>query len=446
MIDVAERVFGYSDEPWGLLVALWLPWLFVGAYAIVPASVLPVVTDELPIGLAAASWIVTAPQVGAAIAGLPAGVALDRVRNDRAIVLAGLLLIVAGVVGWVAGTGGAYWPLVGSRLAGGAALVTIWVAGTNVLSAGFSLRYRATAVAVYTTGYPAGYGLGQFAAPFLTARFGWPATFPVFSLLAVAAAGPCYLAARPVARRLAESTSTTGDRPAERETSAEHGASTEYGTSIEQGTPAEHETPTERSASVGRDLVAVVTSRAVWAVCIVSFLAYSLYMIFNSWMPTYLVEAFGLSLTESAPFVALLPAVGIVARAGGGVIADRAFDCRERPVVILSFVATTLVVAVLAVPAELGASGAFLAGMVAVGVSIQLQIGVLYTYVQAFVETGQVASAVALVSVVGWVGQFIAPAVTGALVDFTGSYATILGCGAAVCLCGTLAGWLAPEP
>lgn len=79
-------------------------WLFIGAYALVPASVLPVVTRQLNVGLAAASWIVTAPQVGAAVAGIPIGVALDRVNNVRSITVSCVCLFTAGVLGWVAGS------------------------------------------------------------------------------------------------------------------------------------------------------------------------------------------------------------------------------------------------------------------------------------------------------------------------------------------------------
>ena len=405
MIDLLDRALRRRGEPWGLLAGLWLLWLFIGAYAIVPASVLPVVTEELAVGPAAASWIVAAPQVGAAIVGLPAGIALDRVNNVRATVLAGLCLFVAGLSGWVAAVDSAYWPLLASRLLGGAALVTVWVAGTNLLSAAFSDRYRTTVVAAYTTGYPAGYALGQFGAPLITARLGWPATFPVFGTLVLVVLPLCYIAGRRVVREPAGRTST--DR-----------------------------------GSTTRGVASVATNRNVWIVCLVSFTVYALYMIFNSWMPTYLTRRLGLSLAESGLFVAVFPAVGIVARTGGGIVSDRVFGRRKRPVVLCSFGATTLVVAVLV---GISTPVVFLLGLIVAGFAIQLQIGVLYTYVQDFVTGETVGTAVALVSVVGWVGQFVAPAVTGALVDFTGTYTTVLGCAVAVGLLGTLVGWLAPE-
>ena len=389
------------DEPWGLLIGLWLLWLFIGAYAIVPASVLPVVTEDMNVGLATASWIVTAPQVGAAIMGVPIGAVLDRVNNIRAIVLAGLCLFVATVVGWVTGTNGMYWPLVASRLFGGAALVTVWVAGTNVLSTGFSTRYRTSIVATYTTGYPAGYALGQFAAPLITAQFAWPATFPVFGVLVAAVLPLCYVTGRQVTRFSPKRVSTV------------------------------------------RDVAAVVANRNVLTICVISFAVYSLYMIFNSWMPTYLVRTFDLSLAESGLFVALFPAVGIAARTSGGLVSDRVFGRRKRPVVVLSSGATTLVVAVLF---GIITPTAFLVALVVAGFCLQLQIGVLYTYVQDFVETNTAGTAIALVSVVGWVGAFVAPAVTGALVDIAGNYTIVLVCAVLFGLAGTLVGWHAPEP
>lgn len=375
-------------------------WLFIGAYALVPASVLPVVTRQLNVGLAAASWIVTAPQVGAAVAGIPIGVALDRVNNVRSITVSCVCLFAAGVLGWVAGTNDAYWWLIISRLLGGAALVTVWIAGTNVLSSVFSPRYRTTVVAAYTAGYPAGYALGQFTAPLITRWYGWPATFLVFGTLTAAILPVYYFGSRTVSRQPSESRSAV------------------------------------------RDLAAVVTNRRVWTVCVTAFAAYSLYMIINSWMPTYLTRTFNLSLAESGLFVALFPAVGIVARTSGGMASERLFDRRKRPVVVFSFGATTLVVVVLA---RIGIPTTFLVGLVLAGFCLQLQIGLLYTYVQEFVETNTIGTAVALVSVIGWVGQFVAPAVTGALVDYTQNYTVILACAAALGVAGTVIGWLGPD-
>jgi NNP family nitrate/nitrite transporter-like MFS transporter len=393
-----------TEEPWGLLAGLLLLWLFLGAYAIVPASVLPVVTRKLAVGPAAVSLIVTAPQVGAAVAGLPVGAWLDRTDNTRAIVLAGLWLFATSVFGWLAGARGLYWPLVAARLLGGVSLVTVWVAGTNLLSAAFGPRYRTTVVAAYTAGYPAGYALGQFGAPIVTTRLGWPATFPVFGALTAAVLPACYLAGRRVARARA----------------------------------------TGLNATFG-DVAAVATNRQVWLVCLASFAVYSVYLVLNGWLPTYMVGAFGLSLAETGRFVAVFPAIGIVARTGGGVLSDRVFDRRKRPVVMLSFIVTTLVVVALAALGGRGVLIPFLVGLIAAGFVVQLQIGVLYTYVQAFVPPETTASAVSLVAVAGWVGQFLAPAVTGAFVSLTGSDTAILGCAVAFGLLGTVVGRFAPD-
>lgn len=371
------------DGPWGVLVSLWAMWLFIGAYSIVPASVLSVVIEDMGLSATAASWVVTAPQVAAAVVGIPAGVLLDRVDNRTAIVGAVLAVLVAGVAGWLAATGGSYWGLIGTRLLGGAAFVTVWVAGANVLSGAVPSRHRATAVAVYTTGYPAGYALGQFGAPWVADLFGWPATFAVFPALGAALLPAFVLASRNVG-------------------AADAG----------EGAP--------RLDEIAR----VLTTRGVWFVCVMSFTVYSLYMLFNSWMPTYSSRAFGLSLGESGLLVALFPAIGIVARTSGGVVSDRLFGRRKRPVVLISFAATTvLVVSLTRVDVPVG----FFLGLVVAGFFIHLQIGLLYTYVQGFVESNVVGTAVAVVSVVGWVGSFVAPAVAGALIEHTDDFASVFG-------------------
>ena len=61
-------------------------------------------------------------------------------------------------------------------------------------------------------------------------------------------------------------------------------------------------------------------------------------MVVKSGVPTYITRRFGVSLAESGAFVALFPAVGILARPAGGWLSDRWLDRRRRPVFAASFV------------------------------------------------------------------------------------------------------------
>jgi NNP family nitrate/nitrite transporter-like MFS transporter len=186
----------------------------------------------------------------------------------------------------------------------------------------------------------------------------------------------------------------------------------------------------------------VFRTRNVWMVVAVTVLGYSLYMVFNSWMPTYISSQFSLSLAESGTFVALFPAVGILARPAGGWLSDTVLGQRRRPVFATSFVGAT----VLAVAMFYSATIALLVGiLVLAGVFIQLQIGLMYQSIQEFVDQKAAGTAVSLASVAGWLGSFVAPVVVGRLVATTGTYAAVFGFALALGVAGGLTVWRMAE-
>jgi Sugar phosphate permease len=161
----------------------------------------------------------------------------------------------------------------------------------------------------------------------------------------------------------------------------------------------------------------VIRNRNVWAVLVVTILGYSLYMVFNSWMPTYITRRFGVSLAESGTFVALFPAVGILARPIGGWLSDAVLGQRRRPVFAASFVGATVLVVAMFYSTTIAVLVAIL---VLAGVFVQLQIGLMYQSIQEFVDPRAAGMAVSLASVAGMGGSFVAPVVAGELVATTG--------------------------
>ena len=251
------------------------------------------------------------------------------------------------------------------------------------------------------SGYPAGYALGQLGAPRLAAVIGWPGVFPVFGGAVLLTSIGLYVAGGQVSR---------------------------------------YRTSTEPISLLG--FKRVVRNRNVWMVVVVTILGYSLYMVFNSWMPTYITRQFGVSLADSGAFVALFPAVGILARPTGGWLSDTVLAQRRRPVFAASFVGTT----VLAVAMFYSGTIAVLVAMlVLAGVFIQLQIGLLYQSIQEFVDASAAGTAVALASVAGWLGSFVAPVVAGELVATAGTYAVLFAFAVGMGVTGALTVWLMAE-
>ncbi len=382
----------WTDGPIGLLATAWFMWLFIGAWAITPSSVLPLAMEDFGVRETAAAWIITTPQLAATVTGIPIGMYLDRVDQRRSVFAAAGIMLVVGIAATLAAGAGMYWGLLGARVVGGLALVTIWTAQTAMITRAFPTDQEATAVGFFVTGYPAGYALGQFSGPLVASALDWTATFAIY-----AGGGFAFGVLFWVLSRGVSGVGTLGSAPSIRE--------------------------------LGRAL----TNVGVWGVSLLSLLAYMLYMIFNSWMPTYINTTFGVGLAQSGLYSALFPAIGIVSRPLGGYVSERVFDGRGRPVVAISFVVAGMTAAVMAFGETITA---LIVGLVAAGFFLQLQIGLLYTLVQAYVPGNVAGTAVAVVSAIGWLGIFVGPPAVGALIEVSGTYQVVFGAAVALAVAG----------
>ena len=389
-----------SPHTMGLIAGLFILSTAAAAYEIAPASIIPLVQTSLEVGSTEASWLVSVMYGVSVLASIPLGVLLDRTSVRRVVALAGVALLVAGAWGWAAASAGDYWSLVASRALGGLCYVVFWNAGANVVGQAGAPERRATAVGVFTASAPVGFVLGQFGSPLIATRYAWPTVLPAFA--AIAALGVVvFLAA------------TRGTR---------------LGVDTETPDPAAIRT--------------LFTDRAVWTLAVLCFLAFALYLFFNSWLPSYLTESLGVSLAVGGLLTALFPAVGVVSRTAGGLLSDRLFGGRRRPVAVLAFAAT--LPAVVTFVLYTGAA-AVVAALVLAGFTVQLAIGLLYSYVAELVAPAVRTTAVSLVSTVGLAGAFLGPIAGGAIIDAAGYRFAFLVAGI-VTIVGIGLAWSAPEP
>lgn len=390
-----------ADGRWGLLAGVSLLSASLAAYEIVPASVTPTIRGALGVSPAGAGALVSVMFGTAVVASLPAGVVLDRVDSRRAIAVATAAFLAAAGWGWWAATAGDYPSLLLSRVLGGLAYIVIWNAGIDVTGRAFASERQATAVGLVTASGPVGFAVGQGTGAVVAGAFGWPAVFVAFVAPAVVGLAVFWPASRGRGR-VREAT----------------------------GTP------------VLGNLGTVVRTADVWLVGVLGFLAFSLYLFVNTWLPTYLTEDVGLAATTSGLLAAAFPAVGVVGRVGGGVLSDRAFAGRRRPVLFASFLVTTPVVAAFA---TVSALPILVALILVAGVAVQLCIGLVYGVAREYVPPGAAATAVAFVTATGLLGAFVAPVAFGALLDVAGFDRSFL-VAAGISLCGLLLAWRASEP
>jgi nitrate/nitrite transporter NarK len=286
----------------------------------------------------------------------------------------------------------------------------IWSACINLIGRTFDATNRASAVGIFTTSAPAGFAVGQFTGPLIVSRFGWAAPFAVFAIPVALSGAAFHLTSRAASR-------------------ADRAARADGGTTDSRPQLAEFKR--------------VLTDRNVLSIAGMGFVAYSAYVFFNSWMPTYLTEELGFSLAASGLLVAVFPAIGVLSRSGSGLISDRFLSQRRRPIVYVAFAATLPLVGVIAFTAltPLVAGSLLLAGLF-----IQLGIGILFTYVQELVDSAVTATALSALTTMSAFGSFSAPVIAGYLIESTRTYLAAFGYAAVVVGLGVVLAHYSPEP
>lgn len=370
-------------------------------YLIAPASVLPVIRRELGIGPAAAGWIISVMFGTQVLVSIPAGIGIDRLNNRRVVVAVAIGFVVASVWSWFSAGNNDYWSLMTSRAFAGALLAVGWNVSVNITRRSVQERRRATVLGVFTTSAPTGFALSHLYAPATVDRLGWNSIFLLPATLAVVGAGIFLVASR--------NRDLTGDDT--------------------------------RTADIG-DFGQVLYNRQLWNVAILSFLAYSVYVFVNSWVPSFLTEEVGLTLGESGHLVALFPAIGIISRSGGGFVADRLFGSRNRPVILASFVVTAP--AIVAITVVRRVFFVFLVLALA-GLFVQLGIGLFYAYVDQIVQPNVAGTAIAILSTLGFLGSFSAPVVAGVLIEWSQSYTLAFTYATTAALLGVVLAWRLDE-
>ncbi|WP_232701588.1 MFS transporter [Halobacterium wangiae] len=360
-----------------------------GAFEIVPASTTPVMADQLGASATEVNWLVSVMLGVAVVASLPSGALVDRFGAPRSFVLATATLLVGGVVSWQFTRQGAYWPVFWSRLLAGVGFVLVWNTGLTVVG---QFRNAATATGLFTAGGPIGFAVGHLTGPTIVAEYGAASVFLAYPLFMLPALAGVLLAWD---EELAGG--GTGELPS--------------------------------LADVG----GVARNHSVLLVCTLGFVAYSLYLFINSWVPTYLTEELSLSLAQSGALTAMFPLLGAASRASGGVVTDRLFDGRTRPVVLASLFVSGVAVAGIALSSTYLVVAAFL---FVGGYFVQLSLGLFYSVVPTVVADADVTTAVALLSSVGLFGAFSAPLVAGEVIRATGSYAAAFGYALALTVAG----------
>ncbi len=368
---------------------------------IAPAGTMPGMMAGLSVGPSIAGLVVSVTFGVQILASVPAGMLVDS-RDPRWVVAGAVAaLAVSGAWGTAAALAGDVPSLLVSRLLGGTASVVIWNASVIIIGSAFPAASRGTAIGIFTAGAPAGFALTQVGGPIVESALGWQYVFVV----------PGVLALLPFVAFWATST----------------------GMHVGSGSTS---TPTRA------EFARVFYDGRVALVGAMSFLAFSLFVLLNSWLPTYFTQEVGIPVATGGLLVALFPTVGIVSRFGGGVVSDYVFDSRRRPVAILSFLVGTPAAVVLG-----WTSGvvAVLVLLVVAGFFIQLGMGSFFAYAREVVDPVVAGTAVAVVTGASSSGAFLAPVVAGWLIGATDDYLSVFVLAGVLGVAGFAVSLRAPE-
>jgi len=395
----ARRSVKHRDA-WIIAVLLWFTTAGITAFELVPASVLSVVVEDLGVTQTSVSWLVSVFILGMATVAIPAGLLLDRHDNRVIILISTFAFLGTTLVTAYLSVRNSFQLLVLIRFLAGTLNVIIWTASVNIVGTTFVRTRQGTGIGFLSTSIPGGFALTHLLTPSLAEIISWEWTFAVYGGLTALAGLGFWVFTRPFDVR----------------------------TNVE--------VPSRE------DFMTVLQNRYVWGIGVLAFAAFSLNMFFNNWLPTYLVAEHQFSLTQSGAFAAVFPAIGMVARMVSGSISDRLLGGRRKPIVIGSFVVIAPII--VAIPL-IGTVVLLLVALVIAGFVTQMGVALLLPYVREVVETEVAGTALSVLNLVGFLGAFSAPIVTGVLIEAAGGYGTAFAYATVLAVFGIGLSWLIPD-
>ena len=356
-----------------LSIAAWIAIASLNGVLIAPAPVFTQLIRAYDIGSAEAGALVSALLLTALLAQVPGAYLIDRLDNRKLIAIAIVGLNLAILPAFLVPI---YEVALVSRLATGVFVPFIFVPLANLVSDAYP-EARTRALGVYLSAPPAGYALGTFVTPLLLPLLGLFSIYIVYAL--------------PILLLMPVLWWTTSSVVRDR------------GPML----------PFRAYAAAFRNL-------ELWRLGLAFVSTYALYILFTSWMPTFLTVVGGASLAVGGALAALVPAFGILSRLLGGRWAETRFARDKRRILLYSFlpmIPLSLVwLSLLALP------WAFLL-LPLIGFFIQLPFSVYYAFAAQILPDRLRGSAYTFMNMISLTGGVVAPLLAGLFLDLTGSFA-----------------------
>lgn len=351
---------------------IWLATVSLNAHIIAPAPVFPELQTLYGVGNAAVAALISIVLLAAIVVQVPGAYLIDRWDNRSLVLLAIVGLNATSLPPLVSAS---YQVALLSRFATGLFVPLIFVGFANLVTDAFPTA-RARILGAYLSSPPAGYALGTFGTAFVPPVFGLPAVYLVYALPLLALLPLIRWAARGI--------------------------------------------PHHRGTMLGlRSYLAAFRSGPLWLLGLAFAATYALYILFTSWMPTFLRGAAGASLALGGSLGALVPALGILSRPLGGYLAETVWRTDKRRILLLSFAALVPLSLVWLTPAALAWA---LLILPLAGFFIQLPFPVYYAFSSEILPARLRGSAYTFMNTTSLIGGVLAPYAAGFLLDWSRSF------------------------
>jgi predicted MFS family arabinose efflux permease len=337
----------------------------------------PFLQADFHISRAEVGLITAAMSLTAAPSALFGGRVADRVGERRVLILSGLVAALAALA--IARSGG-FWGLVASCLVLGLGNGIQNPAGSAAVMRWFPPRQRGVAMGIRQTGVPLGGILAASLAPVLALAYGWRAVYAVGGLMTLVGAVLIFVAYYDPPRQATAGTATP------------------------------------------RSLCDLTRDKQLWWLGLI----FNCQLLAQASVTTYFVlflhEALETPIVGAAALFAGVNGVAMIARIGWGLLSDRRFQGRRRPVLLLIVLLTVCsMLGAAALPRQ--APVVLVAGVaVVLGASTFAWTGVLGTFVIETVGRESAGSAISLVQVLATPAALLGPPLFGLLTDLSGSY------------------------
>jgi sugar phosphate permease len=190
---------------------------------------------------------------------------------------------------------------------------------------------------------------------------------------------------------------------------------------LKEGTPDPGASSSRRT--IKDDFTILVRHRQMW----ITFFAFFcvIYIQFGGmiWYPTYLQGTFGIDVFKAGALTSVFPLMGLVARPLGGVLSDRLFHGRRKPVILVGMGAMTIFLFLLSGANELWWAVFLLAS---VGFCFQLFNFLFFALPSVMLPLNLVSTGSGFLDTGGHLGSLLAMFLSGWFIDYFGSYRAIL--------------------